>query len=157
MKKTMLYLSLVSSLAVLPTVAMENEREVPGDPRGLSKDQQIAALQGRVDSMAAEITANEVVKEALRKELAEWDTRDQEGIRERILSPYQEQLLFRREEGKIGNKAWEALGGGNIALAGTLMGCIQGCPGKVVEIFYLGANNFTLLINGKVQDRAYKF
>jgi hypothetical protein len=164
MKKTILYLSLVSSLAVLPTVTMENDENRNGTEgqrnlagqNPLGKNEIIAQLESDLVRMAQVKAQQEEDIAALRRELAARNERAREE-RVRILSPHQQILLPQREQGKIGDQAWNALGGDNLSLAAALLGSIQGYPGQNVEISYLGANNFKLRVNDKEQNYPYKF
>lgn len=71
------------------------------------------------------------------------------------LSVQQKQLYLQRK--LIGDKAWALLDGTNSALSQALLIAIQECAGQKVDIFYLGLNNFKLVIDGKGQKKAYKF
>lgn len=73
------------------------------------------------------------------------------------LSPYQHQLLTPWKEGKIGPKAWAALGGDNVSLAEVLLRSIKGYPEQTMEFSFTDDNNFKLWVNGKLQSRLHKF
>jgi hypothetical protein len=168
MKKTILYLSLVSSLAVLPTVAMENDENRNGTEgqrnlagqNPLGKDEIIAQLESDLVRMAQVKAQQEEDIAALRRELAARNERAREREeRVEVLSPHQRALLPQREQGKIGDEAWNALGGDNLSLAAALLGNIQiEYPEQSVEAFIdKDAGTFRLRINGVLQGKLYKF
>jgi hypothetical protein len=73
---------------------------------------------------------------------------------------HQKDLLPLWLAGKIGPKAWAALGGNNASLAGALAAsitCNKGFRERNFEISCLKERNFTLLINGRKQDKIHKF
>lgn len=71
------------------------------------------------------------------------------------LSAYQQELLSRKNQ--IGDEAWKLLGGENKSLAAALLSSIQQNPGTMIEILFLGKQNFTLCINGEDQYYPYDF
>jgi DNA-binding transcriptional MerR regulator len=73
------------------------------------------------------------------------------------LSAFQQQLLSQWREGKIGPKAWAALGGDNVSLAIAVLSSIQGYPGQIMECSFTDNNNFKLLVDGKLQSKLHKF
>jgi hypothetical protein len=133
----------------------EGQRNLAGQ-NPLGKDEIIAQLESDLVRMVQVKAQQEEDIAALRGELAARNERAREE-RVRILSPHQQILLPQREQGKIGDQAWNALGGDNLSLAAALLGSIQGYPGQNVEISYLGANNFKLRVNDKEQNYPYKF
>lgn len=174
MKKTILYLSLVSTLAIPQGMAVEEQDVRQGAPEIARLQQELAKahekiraqnkhngdLQQEVDDL------NQAQKE--NEQLLETVLTQHHQIREGTLflvennvaplSACQQKLLSRWEQGQIGEKAWSALGGDHLSLATALFQAIQGIPDKKVEISCLKVNNFKLRVGEEdIQKRSYKF
>ena len=149
MKKTILYLLAASIVTVSNGVATEVSEIEMLRAMNLSLREQIEKVEMKATielSLKAEEIAH--LKESIENIAQENNL---------ALSPYQQWLLPQWEQGKIGDRAWAALDGRNPRLAAVLLNRIQAYPGKIVEIFYLGTNNFKLRINGKEKNYPYKF
>jgi DNA polymerase II large subunit len=159
MKKTILSLLVASIVTVSNSVATE---EVATEEVA-TKVSEIETLRAMNSSLREQLEQTKLqaaialsledekisrLKEAIRNTIHEKNT---------VFSTFQQRLLPQRQQGKIGNNAWAVLGGTNHDLNTLLLDSILAHPGKTVEIFYLGTNNFKLRINGKEQHHPYKF
>lgn len=78
------------------------------------------------------------------------------------LSPQQSQLLNRKNNGEIGDRAWIFLGGEDMVLAGVLSEVIQQTPGTIEILCLQNRYNgnqgfFKLKVNQKEQAILHKF
>jgi hypothetical protein len=73
------------------------------------------------------------------------------------LTAYQQEFEqdWNNGAGRIGPKAWEALGSENPALASVIAYALRVHQGKALEIFCHKSDRVTFRINGKPQDRPY--
>ena len=173
MKKTIFYLAFVLALA-LPKTALafpsggsgEGEQPDPGQGAGVHHEHpvdsvaEVAALRQQVDDLKAllEIQAQAQLQalQGLQGQPPLGDNADAPA-----LSPHQQLLLARWEQGQIGERAWSALGGNRSSLANALSSAlserIEKYPGKKVDICFLGVNNFKLSLDGNVKQKLYMF
>lgn len=154
MKKTILSLLVASIVTVSNSVATEEVATEVSEIetlRAMNSSLREQLEQTKLQAAIALSLEDEKIsrlKEAIRNTIQEKNT---------VFSTFQQRLLPQRQQGKIGNNAWAVLGGTNHDLNTVLLDSILAHPGKTVEIFYLGTNNFKLRINGKEQHHPYKF
>ena len=149
MKKTILYLLAASIVTVSNGVATEVSEIEMLRAMNLSLREQIEKVEMKATielSLKAEEIAH--LKESIENIAQENNL---------ALSPYQQWLLPQWEQGKIGDRAWAALGGRNQNLSTVLWRRIQAYSGRTVEIIYTDTNNFKLQIDGRILSKLYKF
>lgn len=75
------------------------------------------------------------------------------------LSTYQQEFLhdWNNGQGRIGPKAWEALGSGNESLARAMRGAIHSWQNQKVELASLENKYFTLLVGKFIQDKMFRY
>ena len=104
-----------------------------------------------------DILQQQIPSEPLPSETETTSTKPSKTEETSLLSPYQQQLLSRRNQHQIGDAAWAALGGNNTKLAQALATAIGGYPGRSVDMFCRNKNNFKISVNDKTQSYLYKF
>lgn len=161
MKKAILYLSCLSTLAISSVMAGNNDKE----------DEDMVLVQEKFfDKTLSEARQSTKLAEDLAGELAEMKKRVAElegqlSTSSQVpapddsapsLSAYQQQLLSQWEAGRIGPRAWEELGKPNsslsIALTPAIQETLQLYSSGEVDIFYLSSGDFTLRV-GKIVNR----
>lgn len=171
MKKTIFYLAFVLALALPKTTLAfpsggsgEGEQPDPGQGAVVHHEHsvgaEVEALRQQVDDLKAllEIQAQAQLQ-ALQGLQGQPPLGDNVDVP--ALSPHQQVLLARWEQGQIGERAWSALGGNRSSLANALSNAlserIEKYPGKKVDICFLGVNNFKLSLDGNVKQKLYMF
>ena len=117
--------------------------------------------QTETRQLLKDILQQQIPPEPLPSETDTTSTKPSKTEETSLLSPYQKQLLSRRNQHQIGDAAWAALGGKNTKLARALATAIQEsfCVylANEVDMFTSERNNFKLKINKKEQQFPYKY